>query len=84
MTTPLGGFPVDYVAVVVGYKTSEKDKKGDEVVHQVDSKSCDILSVQHGIERKKVAVKDSDGSIARYEETGEEILTLKVKYIRGT
>lgn len=81
MATPLSGFPVDYVAVVVGYKVGSKI---EEVVHQVDSKGCDILSVQHGIERKKIAKKDSDGSIIKYEETGEEVLTLKVKYIRGT
>jgi hypothetical protein len=77
----LTGFPVSSVAVVIGYETSSGI---EEVVHLVDGKKqCDILSVQHSIERKKIAVKDSDGTILKYEETGEEILMLKVKYIRG-
>jgi hypothetical protein len=75
------GFPVDSVTLVIGYKTQQGI---EEVVHQVDAKKCDILKVEHSIERKKVAKKDTDGSIISYEETGEEILLLKVKYIRGT
>jgi hypothetical protein len=77
----LTGFPVNSVTVVIGYETS--DSKIEEVVHQVDGRKCDIVLCQHSIERKKVAKKDEDGTILAYEETGEEVLILKVKYIRG-
>ena len=80
--SPLTGFPVNSVAVVIGYETS--NGKIEEVVHTIDGKKCDIVLCQHSIERKKVAKKDEDGSIIAYEETGEEVLLLKVKYIRGT
>ncbi len=76
------GFPVESVAVCIGYDVG--NGKTEEVVHVIDSQKCDILKVEHSIERKKVAKKDEDGSIIAYEETGEEVLLLKVKYIRGT
>jgi hypothetical protein len=80
-TAGVTNFPVNSVTLVIGYET----QRGiEEVVHLVDGKKCDIVSVQHSIERKTRAVKDDDGSIIKYEETGEEVLLLKVKYIRGT
>lgn len=82
MPNQLTGFPVNSVSVCIAYETAEG--KIEEVVHTIDGKKCDIVLAQHSIERKKVAKKDEDGSIISYEETGEEILLLKVKYIRGT
>jgi hypothetical protein len=75
------GFHVNSVTVVVAYET----KNGiEEVIHQVDGKHVDILSVHHGVDRKAIAKKDPNtGDIMSYEATGEEILTLKVKYIKG-
>ncbi len=78
----LTGFPVNSVSLCIAYETSAGTI--EEVVYVVDGKKCDIVLAQHSIERKKLAKKDEDGSIIAYEETGEEILTLKVKYIRGT
>lgn len=76
----LTGFPVNSVTVVIGYET----KTGiEEVVHQVDGVKNDILSVLHHFERKTRAIKWEDGSIKEYEATGEEILNLKVRFIRG-
>ena len=74
------GFPVNSVSLVIGYET----KSGiEEVVHTVDGKKNDIVMVQHHFERKTRAVKDDRGEVIAYEPTGEEILTLKVKYIKG-
>lgn len=76
----LTGFPINSVTVVIGYET----KNGiEEVVHQVDGVKNDIVAVVHSVERKTRAVKWEDGSIKEYEATGEEILNLKVKYIKG-
>jgi hypothetical protein len=81
MANPQGKFKVNSVTVVIGYETQNGI---EEVVHQVDGVKCDILSVQHGVERKSRAVKDpKDGAILNYEPTGETFLTLKVKYIQG-
>ena len=80
MASDLTGFPVNSIALVVGYETT---KGIEEVVHQIDGKKCDIVSVHHQIERKTKAKKDERGDIVAYELTGEEILTLKVKYIKG-
>jgi hypothetical protein len=74
------GFPVNYVAIVIGYETQNGI---EEVVHQVDGKKNDILSVVHSIERKKKTMTDKEGSITGHESTGEEILNLKVRYIKG-
>lgn len=72
-------FQVDSVALVIGYKT----KKGiEEVVHQIDSKDVTIVSCQHGIVRKVKQNKAEDGSLLGFEPTGEEELTLKIKYIK--
>lgn len=77
----LTGFKVNSVTVVIGYETQNGV---EEVVHVVDGKKCDIVSVQHGIERKTRAVKDpKSGDLLAYEPTGESFLTLKVKYIQG-
>lgn len=75
------GFPINSVTLVIAYEVG--DGKIEEVVHQVDGKKVDILKAEHGIERKVRPVKDEDGSIKHYERTGEEILKLQVKYIRG-
>lgn len=81
MASPPIDFPVSYVDVVVGYETQNGV---EEVIHRVHSQDrCDILSVTHGVKRKTKAMTDTDGSIIRYEPTGEETLTLRVDYIRG-
>lgn len=81
MASPPITFPVAYVDVVIGYETQSGV---EEVIHRVHSQDkCDILSVAHGVKRKTKAVTDIDGSIIKYEVTGEETLTLKVDYIRG-
>lgn len=74
------GFPVNSISVVIAYETKDGI---EEVVHQVDGKKVDILSVQHNFERKVRAKKDDHGDIVAYEPTGEEILFLKAKFIRG-
>lgn len=80
MNKDLTGFPVNSVTVVIGYET----RNGiEEVVHQVDGKFNDILSVQHGVERKAKPVKNKRGDVEKYETTGEETFVLKVKFIRG-
>lgn len=80
MPNDVTGFPVNSITVVIAYET----KNGiEEVVHQVDGTKCDIMSVQHCIERKSKAKKDEKtGDLLGYEATGEEILFLKAKYIR--
>ena len=79
MTTKANTFPVDSVTVVLGYQT----KKGtEEVVHTIDGQQVQIVSCHHQIEKKVKAMKNEDGTLLGYEPTGEETLTLKVKYIK--
>ena len=76
----LTGFPINSVTVVIGYETQNGI---EEVVHQIDGKKNDILEVIHNIVRKARQVKDKDGSVIAHETTGEQLLVLKVKYIKG-
>ncbi len=76
----LTGFPINSVTVVIAYETTNGI---EEVVHQVDGKKSDILSCFHTIERKARQVKDKDGSVIAHETTGEQTLTLKLKFIKG-
>jgi hypothetical protein len=80
LPSDLTGFPINSVTVVIAYETTGGI---EEVVHQVDGKKNDILSCIHNIERKAKAVTDKDGSILKYETTGEQTLILKVKFIKG-
>ena len=71
-------FPVNSVGVVIGYNT----KKGiEEVVHQVDGDDVTITSCIHEVVKKMRTVKEN-GAVVGYEPTGEETLTIRVKYIR--
>ena len=73
-----GDFTINSVGLVIGYKT----KKGvEEVVHQVDGEEVTITSCTHEVVKKMRCVKQ-DGQVVGYEPTGEEMLVLKVKYIR--
>ena len=80
MSQDLTGFPISYVSVVIGYETTNGI---EEVVQVIDGKRSDILSCDHRFERKSKAIKDKDGSVVAYESTGEQSLTLKIKYIKG-
>lgn len=76
----LTGFPVNCITVVIAYETQNGI---EEVVHTIDGKRSDIVSVQHLVERKADKKKDEKGNVVAFETTGEEILLLKVRYIRG-
>jgi hypothetical protein len=74
------GFPVNSISLVIGYETQQGIQ---EVVHVIDGQHCDILEVQHSVTRKSDKKKDEKGNLVAFEATGEEMLILKVKYIRG-
>lgn len=80
-SSDLTGFPVNCITVVIAYETQNGI---EEVVHTIDGKKSDIISVQHLVERKSDKKKDEKGNIVAFEATGEELLLLRVKYIRGT
>jgi len=71
--------PIDSVGVVIGYTARDGVR---EVVHQVNGSEVEIISCVHSVEKKMRACKE-DGQLIGYEPTGEETLTLKVKYIRN-
>lgn len=71
--------PVDSVGVVIGYSARDGVR---EVVHQVNGSEVEIISCIHSVEKKMRACKE-DGQLVGFEPTGEEVLTLKVKYIRS-
>lgn len=82
MPTPeeVNSYPVAAVAVVVSYMTKNGES---EVVHTIDGAAVKIISCNHSIERKVKATRDPDTKdMGDPEPTGEETLTLKVKYIR--
>lgn len=74
-------FPVTSASVVIGYLG--KDGKENEVVHTVDGEVVEIVSCVHDVKKKMRAAKDDEGNVIGFEPTGEEELTLKVKYIRS-
>lgn len=74
-------FPVTSASVVIGYLG--KDGKENEVVHTVDGDVVEIISCIHDVKKKMRPSKNEDGSLVGFEPTGEEELTLKVKYIRS-
>jgi hypothetical protein len=71
-------FPINSIAVVIGYKT---EKGIQEVVHQLDGEQVRIVSFTHDVQTKMRAVKE-DGQMVGHEPTGEEIVIIKIKYIR--
>lgn len=76
-------FPVSSVAVVVGYRT--KSGGEEEVVHTVDGEAVQIISCTHDVQRKVKAYRDPETKeIGDPVPTGEEMLILKVRYVRKT
>lgn len=78
---PMGipvGVPISDVSVIVGYV--DKEGKRQEVIH--DIANVRIIGCQHQVEEKVQKVKDEDGNFAGWEPTGENILTLKVKWLK--
>lgn len=73
------GVPVSDVTVVIGY--TDRDGKRQEVIH--DIANVQIIGCHHQVEEKVQKIKDEDGRFAGFEPTGENILTIKVKYLKG-
>jgi hypothetical protein len=73
--------PIEYVHVVVGHK--DKDGTRHEVVHKVDGTDVAISKFNLSHEQKFAKVKNEEGLPLGFEPTGEEVLTVTVKYIKA-
>lgn len=71
-------FPINSVTMVIAHKT---EKGIQETIHQLDGEKVRIISYQYDVQTKMRAVKE-DGQMVGHEPTGEEVVVIKVRYIR--
>lgn len=74
-------FVVESVHVVVAYKT--KNGKTEEVVHTIDGTQVQITDFNLKTSQKTQKVKGDDGELIGFEPTGEESLTVSVKFTKN-
>lgn len=75
----VSGLPIQSVKVIVTYRTKDGDQ---EVVHNIDGADFQIVKCEHNVEEKVKQTRDPDTKqLMGYEPTGENLLTLKVKYV---
>ena len=74
-------FVVESVSVVVAYRT--KSGKSEEVVHTIDGTEVQITDFSLKTAQKTQKVKGDDGELIGFEPTGEESLTVSVKFTKN-